>query len=88
MKDCSCEWCNIRSPLCEKISFLLQDNKEEQKAFDDIINDLMIAETDAVYWKDKYYGTWPSDTAEDIQNHIERLQARKQQLEIKKYYDS
>jgi len=88
MKDCSCEWCNIRSPLFKKIQFFLKDNEEEKTAFDNIINDLMIAETDAVYWKDKCYGTWPSDTAEDIQKHIERLQVRKQQLEIKKDYDS
>jgi hypothetical protein len=83
MKNCSCEWCDIRSPLFKKIQIFLQDNEEEKTAFADIINDLMVAETDAVYWKDKYYGTWPSDTTEDIQNHIERLQARKQQLEIK-----
>jgi hypothetical protein len=88
MKDCSCEWCDVRSPLFKKIQIFLQDNEEEKTAFDNIINDLMIAETDAVYWKDKYFGTWPSDTAEDIQNHIERLQVRKHQLEIKKDYDS
>lgn len=80
-QKCTCEWCMIRVPLCEKIRFLLQDNKEELKAFDDMINDLMVSETDAVYWKDKYYGTWPGDTAENIQHHIEKLQARKKELE-------
>ncbi len=80
-RKCTCDWCSIRSPLCEKIRFLLQDNKEEQKAFDDMINDLMVSETDAVYWKDKYYGTWPGDTMEDIQHRIERLQARIKELQ-------
>ena len=46
-----------------------------------MINDLMVSETDAVYWKDKYYGTWPGDTMEDIQHHIERLQARIKELQ-------
>lgn len=78
---CSCDWCQKFSPLCEKISSLL-DNEEERKIFHEMINKMMAAETDAVYWKDKYYGTWPSDGIEEIQNHIKRLTNRINELEI------
>jgi len=78
---CSCDWCQKFSPLCEKISSLL-DNEEERKIFHEMINNMMIAETDAVYWKDKYYGTWPSDGIEEIQNHIKRLTNRINELKI------
>lgn len=78
---CSCDWCQKFSPLCEKISSLL-DNEEERKIFHEMINNMMIAETDVVYWKDKYYGTWPSDGIEEIQNHIKRLTNRINELKI------
>lgn len=78
---CSCDWCQKFSPLCEKISSLL-DNEEERKIFHEMINNMMIAETDAVYWKDKYYGTWPSDGIEEIQSHIKRLTNRINELKI------
>ena len=85
-QKCTCDWCSIRSPLCEKIRFLLQDNKEEQKAFDDMINDLMMSETDAVYWKDKFFGTWPSDGIKEIEHHINILQMRIDELRSDKEY--
>lgn len=77
---CTCKWCQKFSPLCEKISFLL-DDESEKKLFDEMIGDLMNAETDAVYWKEKYYGTWPSDTVQDIQVHIKILENRIQELQ-------
>ena len=79
--NCTCKWCAKYSPLCEKIAFLLQDNPEEKELFERILDDLALAETDAIFWKDKYYGTWPRDSAEDIQKHIEILQERKKELE-------
>ena len=79
-ENCSCDWCQKFSPLCEKISSLLHE--EENKIFNEIIGNLMNAETDAVYWKDKYYGTWPSDGIEEIQNHIKRLTNRINELKI------
>lgn len=78
---CTCKWCQKFSPLCEKISFLL-DDEDEKKLFDELIGNLMNAETDAVYWKEKYYGTWPSDGIEEIQRHIKRLTNRIKELEI------
>lgn len=80
-ENCSCKWCQKFSPLCEKISSLL-DNEEERKIFHEMINNMMMAETDAAYWKDKYYGTWPSDGIEEIQNHIKRLTNRINELKI------
>ena len=79
--NCTCKWCAKYSPLCEKIDFLLQDNKEEQRLFNNMMDDFMSAEFDAIFWKDKYYGTWPCDKSEDIQKHIEILQERKKELE-------
>lgn len=78
-ENCNCEWCQHRNPLLSKINNFLNEN--EKKILDDMIGDLMTAETDAVYWKDKYYGTWPSDGIEDIQNHIIRLTNRIKELE-------
>lgn len=78
---CTCEWCQKFSPLCEKISFFL-DNEDERKNFHEMINNMMAAETDAVYWKEKYYGIWPSDGVEEIQHHIKRLTNRIKELEI------
>ena len=79
-ENCSCKWCQKFSPLCEKISSLLDEN--ENKVFDEIIGKLMNAETDAVFWKEKYYGTWPSDGIEEIQHHIKRLTNRINELKI------
>jgi hypothetical protein len=56
-------------------------DEQDKVNFDNLLSDLMIAETDVVYWKDKYYGTWPSDTVEVILRHIERLQARIKELQ-------
>ena len=77
--NCSCDWCSERSPLLSKINNFL--NEKEKKILDNMIGDLMNAETDAVYWKDKYHGTWPSDTIQDIENHITRLKTRIKELE-------
>lgn len=76
---CTCKWCQKFSPLCEKISFLL-DDESEKKLFDELIGDLMNAETDAVYWKEKYYGRWPSDGIDEILLHIDGLQKRIEQI--------
>lgn len=76
---CKCKWCTKFSPLCTKISELL--NEEDKETFDELIGLYITAEEDSVYWKDKFYGTWPSDTVESIQRHIERLQVRIQELE-------
>lgn len=78
---CTCKWCQKFSPLCNKISSLL-DDESEKKLFDELIGNLMNAETDAAYWKEKYYGTWPSDGIEEIQHHIKRLTNRIKELEI------
>lgn len=59
--------------------FLL-DNEDEKKLFDKMISNMMHAETDAVFWKEKYYGTWPSDGIEEIQHHIDGLQKRIEQI--------
>ncbi len=82
---CTCEWCTVTSPLCKKIMSLLTDKKDKE-GFDNIINNLMMAETDAVYWKEKFYGTWPSDTAEDISRHIKILENRIEELQSDKDY--
>jgi len=79
-QKCTCKSCTITLPLRVKIKNLLTDEQDKVN-FDNLLSDLMVAETDAVYWKDKYYGTWPSDTVEDIQHHIERLQARIKELQ-------
>ena len=79
-ENCNCEWCQHRSPLLSKINNFLNEN--EKKILDDMIGDLMTAETDAVYWKDKYYGTWPSDTIQHIENHILRLKERIKEMRI------
>jgi hypothetical protein len=79
-QKCTCKWCTITSPLRVKIKNLLTDEQDKVN-FDNLLSDLMIAETDVVYWKDKYYGTWPSDTVEVILRHIERLQARIKELQ-------
>jgi hypothetical protein len=76
---CTCNWCQKFSPLCEKILFLL-DNEDEKKLFDEMISNLMNAETNAVYWKEKYYGTWPSDGIDEILHHIDGLQKRIEQI--------
>lgn len=76
---CTCEWCVKTSPLINKINSLLTDENEKNH-FEKIINDLMHAETDAVYWKEKYYGTWPSDGVEEIQHHVDILQKRLEEL--------
>lgn len=76
---CDCEWCVKTSPLINKICSLLTCD-DDKNHFNKIINDLMHAETDAVYWKDKYYGTWPSDTPESIERHIKLLQKRIEKL--------
>jgi hypothetical protein len=78
-KKCSCNWCGKITPLISKIKTLL--NESENIVFNEMINSLMTAEIDAVYWKDKYYGTWPSDSIKNIQNHIERLKDRIEELE-------
>jgi hypothetical protein len=85
-QKCYCEWCSIRSSLCEKIRFFLRDNEEEKAAFDDMISDLMMSETDAIYWKEKFYGRWPSDSAEEIERHITILQKRIDELRLDKEY--
>ena len=77
---CTCEWCVKTSPLINKINSLLTDENEKNH-FEKIINDLMHAETDAVYWRNKYYGTWLSDTVQDIQVHIKILENRIQELQ-------
>jgi hypothetical protein len=76
---CTCNWCQKFSPLCEKILFLL-DNEDEKKLFDKMIGNMMHAETDAVYWKEKYYGRWPSDGIDEILHHIDGLQKRIEQI--------
>lgn len=76
---CSCKWCTVTSPLCTKIQNLLTDPVDKNN-FINMMNDLIMAETDVVYWKDKYYGTWPSDTVRDIEQHITILQNRIQEL--------
>jgi len=81
---CSCDCCQKFSPLCEKISSLLDEN--ENKVFDELIGKLMNAETDAVFWKEKFYGTWPSDGIEEIRYHIKRLTERIEELESEKDY--
>lgn len=78
-QKCTCKWCSINSPLSDKIINLLTDEQDKIN-FNNLLSDLIVAETDVVYWKDKYYGTWPSDTVEDIQHHIEYLQARIKEL--------
>lgn len=80
-EHCLCEWCQKFSPLCQKILFLL-DYEDDKKVFDEMISNLMMAETDAVYWKEKYYGTWPSDGIKEIQRHIDHLTNRIKELEI------
>jgi hypothetical protein len=64
----------------------LLTDKKDKEGFDNIINNLMMAETDAVYWKEKFYGTWPSDTAEDISRHIKILENRIEELQSDKDY--
>lgn len=64
---------------------LLTDEKDKAD-FDKLLNDLMAAETDAVYWKEKFYGTWPSDTAEDIRRHIKILENRIEEIQSDKDY--
>lgn len=83
-KNCSCNWCEKITPLISKIKTLL--NESENIVFSEMIDSLMTAETDAVYWKDKYYGTWPSDSVKDIQNHIKRLNDRIEELESENDY--
>ena len=79
-ENCSCKWCRERSPLISKIKSFL--NEEDKLILNDMITDLIMAETDVIYWKDKYHGTWPSDSVKDIQNHIERLNDRIKEIEI------
>lgn len=74
-KTCECKWCSTRSALVYKINNLLTEDSEKIH-FDEVIGDLMHAETDAIYWKQKYYGTWPSDSVQDIQVHISILEKR------------
>lgn len=76
---CTCEWCVKTSPLINKIKSLLTDD-DEKSYFDKLMNDLIHAETDAVYWKDKFYGTWPSDSVQSIERHIQILQKRIEDL--------
>lgn len=71
---CTCEWCQKFSPLYEKISFLL-DDESEKKLFDEMIGNLMNAETDAVYWKEKYYGRWRGD---GLQTRIKQIKNENQ----------
>jgi hypothetical protein len=79
-QKCTCKWCAIRSPLRDKIKNLLTDEQDKIN-FDNLLGDLIVAETDVIYWKDKYDGTWSGDTVEDIQHHIEKLQARIKELQ-------
>lgn len=85
-QKCDCEWCKIYSPLCEKILFLLQDNEQEIASFKRMIDNLMAAETDAVYWKEKFFGTWPSDGIKEIEHHINILRMRIEELRSEKDY--
>lgn len=55
-------------------------NKQQKKCIIDLYSELEHEHTDAVYWKEKYYGTWPSDTVEDVKNHIKILQKRIEEL--------
>jgi hypothetical protein len=75
-----CKWGMITSPLRNKIKNLLTDEQDKIN-FDNLLEDKEAAETDAVYWKEKYYGTWPSDTVQDIQVHIKILENRIQELQ-------
>ena len=81
--NCACDWCKKYHPLCEKILFLLQ-YEDDKKIFKEMIDNLMAAETDAVYWKDKFYGTWPTDSCESIEKRISILTDRIRQLKISK----
>lgn len=55
-------------------------NREQKDCILELYSDLEHESTDAVYWKDKYYGTWPRDSVESIQNHIKLLQKRIEEL--------
>lgn len=74
------KWSLAYMPLCNKIENLLTNDREKAN-FNQLVSDLMNAETDAVYWRNKYYGTWPSDTVQDIQVHIKILENRIQELQ-------
>jgi hypothetical protein len=81
-KKCTCKWCTKYSPLYQKIKFLLQDNREEVKLLNNMMDDFMSVEFDSIFWKDKYYGTGPCDESEDIQRHIEQEEFRKKLWEL------
>lgn len=84
-QKCTCKWCTITSPLSDKIKNLLTDEQDKIN-FDNLLGDLIVAETDAVYWKDKYYGTWPSDGIKEIEHHINILRMRIDELRSEKDY--
>ena len=76
--SCETERRETRSLFFRKIINLLT-NHHEAVYFNEIVNDLMHAETDAIYWKQKYYGTWPSDGVQELDDLSGRRIQRRQQ---------
>lgn len=77
--ECLCDLCTKLSPLVEKIRPLITE--EENKTLDYYLSQMEMDSTDAVFWKEKFYGTWPGTTVEDIQHHIKKLEERIKQIQ-------
>lgn len=80
---CTCDSCLIDSPLVEKLLHLDALSDADKNRINHWWSRLINSEEDVVYWKSKCYGTWPSDTPEDIRHHIELLEKRITELEKK-----
>lgn len=57
MSSCNCKVCQDHSRW---VGVLDLKTDEGKVVFDEIMSRLEAAETDAVYWKMKYEGIWPS----------------------------
>lgn len=55
---CGCQTCQDGRRFKAILATL---EKEDAEFLDKMLGHIMEAETEAVYWKEKYYGRWPSD---------------------------
>jgi len=78
-KQCECHDCKVMKPIFEKIRACLTN--EENDEFSSLLDTAMMDATDAVYWKDKFHGTWPSDDEKSILRHIAILEKRVNELQ-------
>lgn len=77
--ECLCDWCTKFYPLLKKIQPLITE--EENTILDRYLSKMEMDGVDAVFWKEKFYGTWPGTTVEDLQHHIKKLEERIKQLQ-------